>query len=338
MSKVYFKGISFIEEILGLVEHSQLFVLTDENSREYCYPLLKNYLGKHKIIEIASGEKNKTLSSCQLIWTALTEATADRKSLLINLGGGVITDMGGFCAGTYKRGIRFINIPTTLLAQVDASVGAKTGIDFNGYKNHLGLFCEAEAVLINPAFHNTLPQRQLVSGYAEMLKHGLIADESHWQSCISNGFESFNLELIQASVKIKEEVVKADPTEKGLRKILNFGHTVGHAIESHLLSTENELLHGEAIGIGMLAEAYISKEKGLLTEGNFVLIKENLKKIYAKPKIKKSSFGHIKELCKQDKKNSSGEINMSLLQNIGHATYDIPVEEELIENALDNIL
>ncbi|MGM0582152.1 MAG: 3-dehydroquinate synthase [Bacteroidota bacterium] len=338
MSKVYFKELSYIKELLASVEHSHLFVLTDENSKEYCYPLIKDFLEYHQVIEIASGEKHKTLDSCNLIWNALTNATADRKALLINLGGGVITDMGGFCAGTYKRGIRFINIPTTLLSQVDASVGAKTGIDFNGYKNHIGLFCEAEAVLVNPVFHQTLPNEQLVSGYAEMLKHGLIADKKHWQDCLENGFEKFSNELIQQSVKIKEKVVENDPTEKGLRKILNFGHTIGHAIETHLLNTEKELLHGEAIGLGMIAEAYISKSKGLLNEQEYNNIVEKLREIYKSPKIEKASFDDIKRLCKQDKKNNNGELKMSLLENIGKAVYDIPVEPELIDEALSEIL
>lgn len=338
MSKVYFKEISYIKELLASVEHSQLFVLADENSKEHCYPLIKDYLEHHQVIEIASGEKHKTLDSCNLIWNALTSATADRKALLINLGGGVITDMGGFCAGTYKRGIRFINIPTTLLSQVDASVGAKTGIDFNGYKNHIGLFCEAEAVLVNPVFHQTLPKRQMKSGYAEMLKHGLIADKNHWQDCLKNGFEKFSNKLIQQSVKIKEHVVEADPTEKGLRKILNFGHTIGHAIETHLLNTENELLHGEAIGLGMIAEAYISKSKGLLNEQEYQIVVNELNGVYKSPKIEKSSYAEIKRLCKQDKKNQNGELNMSLLKNIGTAVHDIPVEEELIDRALSEIL
>jgi len=324
--------------LLASIEHSQLFVLVDENSREYCYPVIKEYLEGHQIIEVTSGEKNKTLDSCNLIWNTLTIATADRKSLLLNLGGGVITDMGGFCAGTYKRGIRFINIPTTLLSQVDASVGAKTGIDFNGFKNHIGLFCEAEAVLVNPIFHRSLPQEQMTSGYAEMLKHGLIADKKHWQDCLDNGSERFSNELIQHSVKIKEKVVDADPTEKGLRKILNFGHTIGHAIETHLLNTENELLHGEAIGLGMIAEAFISNSQGLLSEQDYEIILKELKKVYGSPKIEKASYAEIKRLCRQDKKNKNGQISMSLLTNIGKAVYDIPVEEKLIDQALNEIL
>ncbi|HET8861537.1 3-dehydroquinate synthase [Marivirga sp.] len=338
MSNVYFEEIRYIKELLASVEYSQLFVLADENSKKHCYPFLKEYLTNHQLIEIKSGEKHKTLDSCNLIWNTLTEATADRKALLINLGGGVITDMGGFCAGTYKRGIRFINIPTTLLSQVDASVGAKTGVDFNGYKNHIGLFCEAEAVLINPSFHQTLPQNQMISGYAEMLKHGLIADKKHWNDCLENGFEKFSNELIQQSVKIKEEVVASDPTEKGLRKILNFGHTIGHAIETHLLNTENELLHGEAIGLGMIAESHISKSKGLLSNEEYQIVVKKLSKIYESPKIEKASFPEIKRLCKQDKKNQNGRINLSLLKNIGQAVYDIPIEEELIDQALKELL
>jgi 3-dehydroquinate synthase len=338
MSKVHFQELSELKELLASIEYSQLFVLADENSKEHCYPIIKDYLEYHQVIEITSGEKHKTLDSCNLIWNALTMATADRKALMINLGGGVITDMGGFCAGTYKRGIRFINIPTTLLSQVDASVGAKTGIDFNGYKNHIGLFCEAEAVLINPVFHSTLPERQLKSGFAEMLKHGLIADQKHWENCIENGYMKISNELIQQSVKIKEKIVDADPTEKGLRKVLNFGHTIGHAIESHLLNTENELLHGEAIALGMIAEAYISKSKGFLAKDEYILIVGELRNFFKSPKIEKTSYIEIKRLCKQDKKNQNGEINMSLLKNIGQAVFDIPVEEELIDHALAEIL
>ncbi|SMG35230.1 3-dehydroquinate synthase [Marivirga sericea] len=338
MSKVYFQELSFLKALLASLKYSQLFVLVDENSKENCYPLIGEYLSDHQIIEIVSGERHKTLDSCSMIWNALTNATADRQALLLNLGGGVITDMGGFCAGTYKRGIRFINIPTTLLSQVDASVGAKTGIDFNGYKNHIGLFCEAEAVLVNPKFHETLPRNQLVSGYAEMLKHGLIADRKHWQDCLNNGFENFSNELIQHSVKIKEKVVDADPTEKGIRKILNFGHTIGHAIETHLLNTEKALLHGEAIGLGMIAEAFISKSKGLLNSEQYSTITQELQKIYQSSKIEKASYPEIIRLCKQDKKNSNGQISMSLLNGIGEAVYDIQVEEELIEHALNELL
>jgi len=338
MSQVYFQEIKYIKELLSSLEYSQLFVLTDENTKEHCYPLIKDYLDHHQLIEISSGEKHKTIDSCSIIWNTLTEATADRNTLLINLGGGVITDMGGFCAGTYKRGIKFINIPTTLLSQVDASVGAKTGIDFNGYKNHIGLFCESEAVLVNASFHQTLATSQMKSGFAEMLKHGLIADKKHWDNCLQNGSDEISNALIKQSVKIKEKVVDADPTERGLRKILNFGHTIGHALETHLLNKEDELLHGEAIGLGMIAEAYISKIKGLLGENEYIEIVNALREIYNSPRIEKASYDEIKRLCKQDKKNQNGEINMSLLKNIGQAVYDIPVEEKLIDKALNEIL
>ncbi|WNB18614.1 3-dehydroquinate synthase [Marivirga arenosa] len=338
MSKVYFKNIGFISSILSKTDFSKLFVLVDENTHKHCYPLITEHIGKHNIIQINSGEKNKTLESCTHIWNSLTEAQADRRSLLINLGGGVITDMGGFCAGTYKRGIKFINIPTTLLAQVDASVGAKTGIDFNGFKNHIGLFCNAEAVLIDSLFHESLDERQLKSGFAEMLKHGLIADFKHWNECLNQGYKTVDNQLIKKSVDIKKSVVEADPQEKGLRKILNFGHTIGHAIESHLLSSENELLHGEAIGNGMIAEAFLSFKKGFISSEDYRLIKGELSKLYDKPKIKKASFDELKGLCLQDKKNDNGKLNMSLLKTLGQATYNIEIDEILLESALNEVL
>lgn len=338
MSKVHFEDISYIKELLATIAHSQLFVLVDENSKENCYPLIKGDLKTHQLIEIASGEKNKTLGSCQFIWNALTLASADRKALLINLGGGVITDMGGFCAATYKRGIRFINIPTTLLAQVDASVGGKTGIDFNGFKNHIGVFAEAEAVIVDPVFHSTLPDRQLKSGFAEMLKHGLIADKNHWEKCLKTGYQNVSSQLIKDSVAIKEKVVLADPKEKGERKILNFGHTIGHAIESHLLATANEILHGEAIGIGMLVEAYISKETELLKESDFQIIYSEVGKIYKKPTISIEEYDQITQLCLQDKKNENGIVNMSLLKQLGEACYDVAIDEKTIKRSLNEVL
>ena len=338
MSKVYFEDINYIEQLLAAIEHSQLFVLVDENSKKHCYPLLKDFLKDHQLIEIISGEKYKTLDSCHLIWNALTFASADRKALLINLGGGVIADMGGFCAATYKRGIRFVNIPTTLLAQVDASVGGKTGVDFNGFKNHIGLFAEAEAVLIDPVFHQTLPEKQLKSGFAEMLKHGLIADKQHWDNCIQSGYQQVNARLIKDSVAIKERVVLVDPKEKGERKILNFGHTIGHAIESHLLGTRHEVLHGEAIGIGMLLEAFISQEMELITVAEYEIIFKELIKIYSKPTILSEEYDQIARLCLQDKKNENGIVNMSLLKQLGEACYDVAIDKKTIIKSLNEVL
>lgn len=338
MSKVYFSKVEKLKEVLSTLSYSKLFVLVDDQTEKYCYPNIEPLLTEHVLISVRSGEHNKTLTTCTEIWKQLTVNEADRNALLINLGGGVITDMGGFCAGSYKRGIKFINIPTTLLAQVDASVGGKTGIDFEGFKNHIGLFCEPECVIVDTIFHETLPHNQLRSGFAEMLKHGLIADESHWKTLQKEGYKSVNLEMIKTSVAIKEKVVKADPTEKGLRKILNFGHTVGHAMESYCLSSNIPLLHGEAIALGMIAEAYISTKKGMLKVDEQLEIEKYLMEVYEVPKIKKASYPEVLRLCKQDKKNRNGAVLMSLLEEKGKATYDVPTEDFLIQEAISYTL
>lgn len=334
MSKIIFSELEQIQEILGEIRYSKLFVLVDEETEKHCYPLLKPLLKAHKVITVPHGEVNKTLASCSKIWQALTENEADRNALLINLGGGVITDMGGFCAGTYKRGINFINIPTTLLAQVDASVGGKTGVDFASFKNHIGLFCVPRYVLVDTVFHQTLADKQLRSGFAEMLKHGVISDMSHWKALKQVGYANIELSLIKDSVGIKQRIVEADPTEKGLRKILNFGHTIGHAIESFCLSNGIALLHGEAVAIGMIAETYISRKKEMISEELYTEIVNYLTSVYQLPEIKKTSYAEIVRLCKQDKKNKDGAIFMSLLENRGQATFDIAVEDSLIDEAL----
>jgi 3-dehydroquinate synthase len=338
MSKIYFGDVNDIKEVLSSTFYTQLFVLVDDETEKYCYPILQPCLTAHKLISVKNGELHKTLETCDFIWQKLTENEADRNALLINLGGGVITDMGGFCAGTFKRGINFINIPTTLLAQVDASVGGKTGVDFNGYKNHIGIFTEPIAVIIDTVFHKTLENKQLASGYAEMLKHGLIADKAHWIQLVENGYEDINISLIKHSISIKEKIVNSDPQEKGLRKILNFGHTVGHAIESYALARKIPLLHGEAVGIGMIAEIYISFVKGYINKEQLKEIEVLLRSIYKIPDIKKDSFSEIMSLCKQDKKNQNGTLNMSLLEQPGQANFNIAVDDELLENALSYTL
>ena len=338
MSKVHFSNIDKLKDILSTIDYSKLFILVDDQTQKHCYPLVKPLLKDHVVISVKSGEINKTLHTCTEIWGQLTTHEADRNALLINLGGGVITDMGGFCAGAYKRGINFINIPTTLLAQVDASSGGKTGVDFEGFKNHIGLFCEPQCVLIDTIFHKTLADNQLRSGFAEMLKHGLIADKGHWQALRSTSYKSVNLDAIKASVAIKQKVTEADPTEKGVRKILNFGHTLGHALESYCLSNDIPLLHGEAIAIGMIAEAFISNRKELLEDQEMDEIEQYLKEIYELPEIKKASYQEILRLCKQDKKNKNGKVLMSLLEKKGKAIYDVPIDDQLIQEAISYTL
>ncbi|MBI3501223.1 MAG: 3-dehydroquinate synthase [Bacteroidetes bacterium] len=337
------ESISELEKFFG--NHSQIFVLVDENTKKYCLKYIKSAVGSRQsaVIQIKSGEKNKTLRTCEKIWKELSKQNADRKSIMINLGGGVITDIGGFCASTYKRRIDFINIPTTLLSQVDASVGGKTGIDFLGYKNQIGTFSFPKAVFINPDFLKTLSKRELISGFAEVIKHGLIADKNYWQKLKDASAPlSMTAETITHSIEIKNKIVTADPYEKGLRKVLNFGHTMGHAIETASLKTKKPLLHGEAIAIGMICESYISRKVLGLSSEELHEITSFIIPLFKTKAIKQSSKQLI-SLMKQDKKNMAlhpdvigidSEINFTLLSSIGKAEINNSCSEELIEEAI----
>ncbi|HKL89984.1 MAG TPA: 3-dehydroquinate synthase [Allomuricauda sp.] len=316
--------------------YSKLFLLVDENTKTHCLPIFKKILEKpvDSVLEIKSGEENKHIYTCLQLWEDLSNLDGDRKSLLINLGGGVLTDMGGFVASTFKRGIDFINIPTTLLSMVDASIGGKTGVDLGSLKNQVGVINQPEMVLIFPEFLNTLDSRQTKSGYAEMLKHGLIQDEAYWNDLVGKGnfTDAF---CIQKSIAIKNEVVLQDPTELGVRKILNFGHTLGHAIESYCLENEDKktLLHGEAIAVGMILEGYLSHELRGLSKLAVDEIKKGFLKHFEKVDFTEDDIANILRLLKYDKKNSHGNVNFVLLQAIGDAVTDIKVPEELFPKA-----
>lgn len=325
-----------LDEFLKGKNYSHIGVLVDENTRVHCYPMVKDLIPKHILIEIESGEEKKSLQTCESIWHQLTEARFDRKSLLINLGGGVIGDMGGFCAATFKRGIDFINLPTTLLAQVDASVGGKLGIDFQGLKNHIGLFKLPEQVIIYDQFLNTLPYNQLRSGFAEVIKHNLIHDREGWTSLISTSLhEKSWYRVIKHSVGIKQEIVEADPFEMGLRKILNFGHTVGHAVESFYLDQPaRRLLHGEAIAVGMIAETHLSQLKNGMDENQCDQIINYLIDIYDPSPLDAEDLQSISKLALQDKKNQGPVIKCTLLEQIGKANYDISLGHGDIHDAL----
>ncbi|WP_299248133.1 3-dehydroquinate synthase [uncultured Cytophaga sp.] len=313
-----------------LRKYSTVCVLVDENTKKNCLPLLADLFSAENIIEIKSGEAEKTLQTCEKIWSHMTELSLDRKALLVNLGGGVIGDMGGFCASTYKRGIDFIQIPTTLLSQVDASVGGKLGIDFthngNTFKNHVGVFNVPQAVIIDPTFLKTLDPKEVRSGFAEIIKHCLIADKSKWNEIKTNtDLSKFDwMELAKHSVGIKEKITLEDPLEKGLRKILNFGHTVGHAIESHFLFIPNKrLLHGEAIAAGMICESWLSVQKGFISMNEHTEIEKYILSVYGKTSITSEEIDVIVPLTIQDKKNESGAIQFSLLEKIGTANFNI---------------
>ena len=307
---------------------SQVAVVVDANTNRLCYPRLRPYLPEgHLVIEIAAGEEFKTLASCELVWQELTKQRADRFAVLVNLGGGVVTDLGGFCAALYKRGLRFMQVPTTLLAQVDASVGGKTGVDFSGYKNQLGVFQEPAGVFIDPQFLTTLDLRQLKSGYAEVVKHWLIADAEAFQTGRRTGlFVDDWTPIIEHSVAIKQRIVAADPLEGGPRKVLNFGHTVGHALESYLLTQPGrEILHGEAVAAGLICESWLSVQRGLLAPEALDQIETFLFSIFEKVQFVLLETEAIADFARQDKKNSGAIINCTLLEAIGRATYDQPV-------------
>ncbi len=322
------------QKIIDQSAYDKIGILVDENTAQHCLPLLNGNFDFAQI-NIQSGEEYKNLQTCGRIWSELTSLGFSRKSLLINLGGGVITDMGGFAASTFKRGIDFINIPTTLLAQVDASIGGKTGVDFDGFKNHIGIFSEPQQVILDTRFLDTLDARQLRSGFAEVLKHGLIADAAYWREITSKPFVTIDdwNNYLEQSVKIKAQVVENDPKEMGLRKILNFGHTLGHAIETYFLTSDCPLLHGEAIAAGMILEAHLSYQAQDLTEGDLSEITGYIKEVYEEIKLPETDI--LMDLMSQDKKNTGKQINFSLLQKIGHCTYDVHVEHSQIGAAME---
>lgn len=322
--------------VLGELNYSRLFILTDENTKEHCLPLVEEVFPSNtSFFTIEPGEKNKTISTCMLIWAAMTEAQLDRKALFLNIGGGVLGDMGGFCASIYKRGIRFINMPTTLLSQVDASVGGKLGVDFEGLKNHLGVFNEPEMVIVASQFLKTLPPEEIRSGFAEIIKHGLIQDKNYFESLdFENWEKSYWAPLIHHSVKIKKSVVEKDPKEAGLRKILNFGHTIGHAFETYFLDGPRHLLHGEAIAVGMICEAWLAHQKLSLSKTELEIIQTAFLKVYGKIEILETDLPAVLDFCLQDKKNEGKELMFSLLNSIGDCTYNIPVTREEIKASI----
>lgn len=320
---------------------SKVFVLVDSNTEKHCLPLFLKKTGlsdRIEVLEIPPGEKFKSLETCKQIWESLSDLGGDRKSLLINLGGGVITDMGGFAASCFKRGIRFINVPTTLLSMVDASVGAKTGIDLGVLKNQIGLFSSPEMVLIDMEFLKTVPDREMRSGLAEIIKYGYTFDQRLWEEIKT--FEQIDLErivpLVYRSVEIKNEVVLGDLYESGLRKTLNFGHTAGHAIESYFLENElkRELTHGEAIAAGMVIELYYSSKVLGLSPILAEELKGFVRFFYGLIDLSESDFSPIVDLMAFDKKNINGQINFVLLEGMQHCKIDQQLSAELIRDGL----
>jgi 3-dehydroquinate synthase len=321
-------------------DFSKIFLLTDSNTRTCCLPeFLKEMPQAHdwEVLEIPAGESFKNLHTCLEVWERLSALGADRKSLLVNLGGGVVTDLGGFVASAYQRGIAFINIPTTLLAMVDASVGGKTGVDLGALKNQIGVINNPELVLIQTQYLKTLDKRQITSGFAEMLKHGLILDKPYWDDLKHlNAFDHLDT-LIYRSIALKESVVTSDPRESGIRKILNFGHTLGHAIESHFLThkTKEPLLHGEAIAAGMVMEAFISVHQCEMSMAECEAVKTVFLKFFPSITLTAEDQTKILSLLRFDKKNAHGRILFALLEKIGKARTDQEVTPDVLHASFD---
>lgn len=331
---------SSLNEFVSKSNYSKIFILCDENTHEYCLPTLLGNLEINipfEIIEIEPGEELKTLETAVQLWEILAEMLADKKSLLINLGGGVITDMGGFVGSTYKRGIDFVHIPTSLLGICDASIGGKTGIDHGFLKNLVGTFALPKTTFLYIPFLKSLPYVELRSGFAEMLKHGLVADKCHWEQLAT--LEKIAVDqispLIENSMKIKQSIVNQDFDEKGLRKILNFGHTVGHAVEGLFLQNNHPIPHGEAVAVGMIVETKLSCLEGILpiTTGDEII--DKIKLFFPIVSIDNFSNDSLISMMLNDKKNENSEINFSLLNDIGHGIFDIKCQKENINKAID---
>lgn len=322
-------------------EHDKIFILTDQTTHDMCLPKLQNFLclkGAQSIV-IKAGDTNKTLDSLAEVWTALSQGGATRYSLMINLGGGMVTDLGGFAASTFKRGIDFINIPTTLLAMVDASVGGKTGINFGGLKNEIGVFSDSKFVIINTQFLDTLDHDNICSGYAEMLKHGLISDNKHWAELVGFNLAQPDLAQLQRmvaeSIKVKERIVTEDPHEHGIRKALNLGHTVGHALESFAMKHGRPVLHGYAVAYGMVCELYLSARKTDFPTDKMHQTVRFILDHYGRLPYTCDDYPELLELMRHDKKNTSGIINFTLLGGIGDIRINQTATKEEIEEALD---
>ena len=322
-------------------EHDRIFVLTDETTQQLCWPKIKNFkaLKDCTPIIIKATDTHKNLDTLAEVWQALSNGGATRHSLMINLGGGMVTDLGGFAASTFKRGIDFINIPTTLLAMVDASVGGKTGINFGGLKNEIGVFSDSRFVIINTQFLDTLDHDNICSGYAEMLKHGLISDEHTWAELVTFDLDTPDLSQLQRmvaeSIKVKERIVEADPHEHGIRKALNLGHTMGHAFESFAMRRGTPILHGYAVAYGLISELYMSARKTAFPTDRMHQTVRFIRENYGTLNITCDDYPTLIELMHHDKKNTSGIINFTLLGNVGDIRINQTANEEEIKEALD---
>lgn len=340
INPIWFGEDSFnqLQNLIEKGKYSKLLFLVDENTHDKCLPYLLQSLSKiphYEVLEVEPGEESKSAEVLVQLWMALSELKVDRQALMINVGGGMITDLGGFLAGTYLRGIHFVNVPTSLLAMVDASSGGKNGINLQHLKNRVGLFLNPEAVCVIPDFLETLPEQELRSGFAEMLKHGLIADKAYWEELATFDIENEipTQEMILRSIQIKKEIVEQDFRETGLRKALNFGHTIGHAIETAAMDAE-PLMHGEAIALGMIAELYLSEKYTALPPADAEKCANQIRALFRDLEWN-CDIDELLQLMQSDKKNKKNQIRFSLLREIGVPEVDVAIGEKGITEALD---
>ncbi|MDD2475013.1 MAG: 3-dehydroquinate synthase [Dysgonamonadaceae bacterium] len=330
-----------LAKVLDKMAFDKLFILTDEHTESQCYPLISKIplIVSAKRVVVHAGDNNKTIENLSHIWKFLTTNGATRHSLLINLGGGMITDLGGFAAATFKRGITYINIPTTLLGSVDASVGGKTGINFEGYKNEVGAFHPAQHIIISTEFLSTLSQKDILSGYAEMIKHALLDSKETWSKTLSFDLKSIDYtklnDLVMTSVFIKQRIVEQDPFEKNIRKSLNLGHTIGHAFESFAMDKEKAITHGYAIAWGLIAELYLSHKLCDFSIKTLDLVSEFIHKNYGNFNFNREDYETLYQFMVHDKKNVGDTINFTLLADIGNIQINKTAEKKLIFEALD---
>lgn len=326
---------------LSRVSHSNVIVIADENTARLVVPLLSESTRNAQLITISAGDENKTLDTAIDVWQAMETVGATRHSLAINVGGGVVTDLGGFAAATFKRGIDFINVPTTLLSAIDAAVGGKTGVNFNGLKNEIGTFANAQEVIISTRFFSTLPLSEVKSGYAEMLKHALLQSEQSIDRLLDCDFNDLDLDSmlsdVEESVSIKAEIVRQDPTEQGLRRALNLGHTVGHALESRALHKGNPVPHGYAVAWGLVAETVLSHMRLKFPAATLHRLAQFVRENYAHKGLYFTcdDYDELLSLMRHDKKSRQGEINCTLLKHSGAIVIDNEINDDDMRNALD---
>ena len=330
-----------LTEAIGRCPHDRLFVLTDETTLRLCWPVVGGLpcMMEAQMVTIGATDENKTLDSLVQVWTALQQGGATRHSLMVCLGGGMVTDLGGFAASTFKRGIAYINVPTTLLSMVDASVGGKTGINFGGLKNEIGVFNCSRSVILDSVFLRTLDDANLLSGYAEMLKHGLLSTTEAWAELLNFDLDGIDYgrltDLVARSVKVKEGIVEADPTEQGIRKALNLGHTVGHAFESMAMAEGRTVLHGYAVAWGLVCELYLSVKRTGFPKDKFHQTVHFVREHYGTFAIDCKEYARLYELMTHDKKNTAGEVNFTLLGDVGDIRINQTASHEEIDEMLD---